>query len=174
MNSVVFFEEEQYFRQTWLWMALLPMSLLLLVVFGFGLYQQLYLGKPFGNKPMSNEGLVIAASVAALCGIGLPFLFYLMKLTVRVDSQYLHISFLPWRQKRIPLSDVVRWEACAYHPLRDFGGWGIRYAGKKKGWAYNVSGNQGVQLELNTGKRLLIGSQRPRELAEAIKRAKGI
>jgi len=174
MNSNVLFEEKQHFRQTWLWMTLLPMSLLLLVVFGLGLYQQLYLGKPFGNNPMSNDGLVIAASVAALFGIGLPFLFYHMKLVVRVDSRYLHISFLPLRRKRIPLSEVVRWEECTYHPLREFGGWGIRYAGKKKGWAYNVSGNQGVQLELTAGKRLLIGSQRPHELAEAFKRAKNI
>jgi len=65
MNSAALFEEEQHFRQTWLWM--LPMSLLLLLVFGFGLYQQLYLGKPFGNKPMSNDGLVIAARRANVC-----------------------------------------------------------------------------------------------------------
>jgi hypothetical protein len=38
--------------------------------------------------------------------------------------------------------------------------------------AYNVSGNRGVQLEFSNGKRLLIGSQRPEDLAAAISRAK--
>ena len=36
------------------------------------------------------------------------------------------------------------------------------------GKAYNVSGNRGVQLKLSTGNGLLIGSQRPEELAQAI------
>jgi hypothetical protein len=42
-----------------------------------------------------------------------------------------------------------------------------------KGWAYNVRGNRGVQLELANGKRILIGSQRAEELAGAIGEAKG-
>ena len=43
-----------------------------------------------------------------------------------------------------------------------------------RGKAYNVSGNEGVQLELTNGKRILIGSQRADELADAIKRAKQV
>jgi hypothetical protein len=39
--------------------------------------------------------------------------------------------------------------------------------------AYNVSGKEGVQLELANGKRILIGSQRAEELARAIGEAKG-
>jgi hypothetical protein len=55
---------------------------------------------------------------------------------------------------------------CIYSSLRDYGGWGIRYGSKGK--AYNVSGSRGVRLELSNGKRLLIGSQRPEELSEAV------
>jgi hypothetical protein len=50
--------------------------------------------------------------------------------------------------------------------MREYGGWGVKY-----GWAgkaYNISGNRGVQLKLSNGKGLLIGSQRPEELAQAI------
>ncbi len=50
--------------------------------------------------------------------------------------------------------------------MKEYGGWGIRYG--MKGMAYNVSGNRGVQLEFETGKRLLIGSQRPEELVSQI------
>jgi hypothetical protein len=57
-------------------------------------------------------------------------------------------------------------EVITYSPLRDYGGWGIRYGSKGK--AYNVSGNRGVRLELSNGKRLLFGSQRPEELSEAV------
>ena len=66
----------------------------------------------------------------------------------------------------------MRWEARTYRPILEYGGWGIRYT-MGRGWAYNVSGNQGVQLELASGKRILIGSQRAEELARAIGEAKG-
>ena len=53
-----------------------------------------------------------------------------------------------------------------YSPIRDCGGWGVRHY--KSGKAYNVSGNRGVVLEFLDGRPILIGSQRPEELAKAI------
>jgi hypothetical protein len=53
-----------------------------------------------------------------------------------------------------------------YRPIRDYGGWGIRYG--RNGKAYNVSGNRGVMLEFSHGQKLLIGSQKPGDLANAI------
>jgi hypothetical protein len=34
--------------------------------------------------------------------------------------------------------------------------------------AYNVSGDRGVELTLRDGRRVMLGSQRPEELAQAI------
>ena len=56
-------------------------------------------------------------------------------------------------------------------PIAEFGGWGIRY-GFGAGWVWNVSGNMGVQLELDNGRKVLIGSQRPAELKDALDRAR--
>jgi len=61
---------------------------------------------------------------------------------VRDDGVYfrffpLHLSF-----HRIGLEEIVRFEVQTYRPIRDYGGWGIRYGWKGK--AYNVSGNRGV------------------------------
>ena len=53
-----------------------------------------------------------------------------------------------------------------YHPILDYGGWGIRWA--LKGKAYNISGNNGVRLDFYDGKHLLIGSQRSEEFAASI------
>ncbi|MHC4338483.1 MAG: hypothetical protein ACYSTG_11155 [Planctomycetota bacterium] len=59
--------------------------------------------------------------------------------------------------------------ARTYKPIREYGGWGIRYSFRKGiGRAYNMSGNKGVQLVFKNGKKLLIGSQKPDELAQAI------
>ena len=104
--------------------------------------------------------------------LAIVLLFLAMKMTVQVDREFLRIRYFPLWRKTIPLDDIVRWEARTYRPILEYGGWGIRYR-IGKGWAYNVSGNQGVQLELANGQRILIGSQRAMELAMAIGQAKG-
>jgi TATA-box binding protein (TBP) (component of TFIID and TFIIIB) len=55
-----------------------------------------------------------------------------------------------------------------YAPLSEYGGWGLRYS-VNHGKAYNVSGNQGVQLFFTNGKKLLIGTQKPEEITAILK-----
>ena len=160
----VLFEEEQSFRQRWLWALMGATLVLLLVPLVFVLS-----GAPVkaGSDPFSG---VIGLAVGILVVVGVAVLMYLMKLSVRVDTEGLHVRFFPFVKKDISLEEIAHWEARTYRPLLEYGGWGIRCGWN--GMAYNVSGNQGVQLEFTNGKRLLIGSQRPEELAAAISQAK--
>jgi hypothetical protein len=91
-----------------------------------------------------------------------------MELEVRVEPDALYVRFPPFVRRKIPYADIRSAEARQYSPLGEYGGWGIRYG--RSGKAYNVSGNEGVQLELASGERLLIGSRRAAELADAIRR----
>jgi hypothetical protein len=70
---------------------------------------------------------------------------------------------------RIPISEIISAEARAYRPVRDYGGWGIRGFGRRR--ALNARGNLGVLVTRQDGSTLMIGSQRPRELLEALARA---
>jgi hypothetical protein len=70
----------------------------------------------------------------------------------------------------MPFEAIQTYEAKTYRPLREYGGWGIRYGAAGK--AYNVSGNLGVQLSLLSGRKIMLGSQKPEELVLAIDRAK--
>jgi hypothetical protein len=58
----------------------------------------------------------------------------------------------------------------SYNPLREFGGWGYRSWGGKKGNAWNISGNQGLQLQFKSGKELLIGTQQPEALVQCFEK----
>jgi hypothetical protein len=165
-NETKNFCEVQQFRQTWVWVLVLPISLFLIVLFGYGMVKQLIFGHPWGSKPMSDTALAIIGPLWVLFAVGLAYLFYSMKLVTEVRSDGLYIRFFPLTHQRITFEDITRYEVRTYNPIREFGGWGIRY--RRGGKAYNVSGNRGVQLELANGKRLLIGSQRPEELAQAI------
>jgi hypothetical protein len=75
------------------------------------------------------------------------------------------------RRRDIPLRQIARWEVRTYRRILEYGGWGIRYALTGGGWAYNISGNRGVQLVFTGGKRLLIGAQHSEELATALEQA---
>jgi len=160
-NLPPLYRETQHFRQVWMWALVLFISLLSL----YGAFQQLILGKPFGNNPAPDIVMVV---LAVLFGIGLPIFMYTTNLTVEIRSDGMYFRFFPFHLsfRRITAQEIRRFESCTYSPIRDYGGWGIRFG--KKGKAYNVSGNLGVQLELSNGKYLLIGSQRPAELAETL------
>jgi hypothetical protein len=47
----------------------------------------------------------------------------------------------------------------------------LRYGLSAKGKAYNVSGNQGIQLVFKDGNSLLIGTQKPNEASAALQKA---
>ena len=72
------FKEEQKFTQWWLWLILIPIGILPI----FGIYKQLILGEQFGDKPMSDLGLIIF-SVFIFSLIGL---FLKMKLKTSIDK----------------------------------------------------------------------------------------
>jgi len=74
---------------------------------------------------------------------------------------------LRWRV--IPFEDIKSYKARTYSPLKEFGGWGIRFGFESK--AYNVSGDKGLQLELENDRKVLFGSQDHKALEKAMKKA---
>ncbi len=160
-------------RHPWVWIILISALAGTVVPLCFGLYQQLHLGEPWGSHPLSDRALIMLAMVVLPVALGICLLLYTVRLHVLVDSAHLHIRYRPFVYEHHSLGGIVRWTVRTYRPIRDFGGWGIRWSWLGKGWAYSISGNRGVQLEFASGRRLLIGSQRPEELALAIATAKG-
>ena len=165
-NPVAEFHEEQQFRQPWVWLLLLIIALWITVMFADGMYTQLYLGQAWGDRPMSNGALVLSAAFSFLITAGLALLFYKLKLVTVVGPDGINIRFFPLTSRKISFDSITSCKARTYRPIREYGGWGIRFS--RKGKAYNVSGNRGVQLEFMEGRPLLIGSQRAEELADAI------
>ena len=165
---MVRFEEQQRFRQPWLWLILVVSAVPVILIFGLGLYQQLVLGKPFGDRPASDASLIFAFTLTVVVLAGTLALMAYARLEVRVDDETVQVRFRPFhlRGRRIALSEIAEARRRTYRPLAEYGGWGIRYG--FSGMAYNVSGNEGVQLVLTNGKRILLGSQRSRELEAAI------
>ena len=159
-HQIIHFREVQYMRRVW-WVMLLVLGIAALMWWGF--IQQIFFGIPWGNNPSPDWMMWM---LWLIFGIGFPFAFYRMGLIVEVLDDKILIRYVPLIRNEILLSEIEEVEARTYQPLREFGGWGIRGLSSKR--AYNVSGDQGVELTMEDGRKVMIGSQKAEELALAI------
>ncbi len=127
---------------------------------------QVILGHPWGKHPMSNAGLIGWTIFL--------WLIYFRLVTVRLVTEVrpgeVAISMRGlWRTRHIPLDEVKSVQIVVFDPVSDYGGYGFRST--RQGRAYIAKGNEGVQLEFKKGARVVIGSQRSQDLADAIGRS---
>jgi hypothetical protein len=107
--------------------------------------------------------LVIAAGATVVCYGGL-------RVSVTSDRVEVRLGMIGLRLLRLPLPELASSEVQTFSPLRDFGGWGIRYG--RGGYGYFWRGNRGVQVRTKRGKQYLIGSDDPERLAAVIAAAR--
>jgi hypothetical protein len=107
---------------------------------------------------------------------GLLVLFYYLilgsRLYTEISGDRILYQYKPFHRK----AKVIRWDQISecyirlYSPVKEYGGWGIRTALKRKnGKAFNVSGRVGIQVELKDGSKILIGTNKGKEVEEALK-----
>ena len=160
-SNQVIFKEIQSVRSQWIWgLVLIP-----IVVCLYGMIQQLIFKKTWGNNPMSDTGLLIVGLIVI---IGLPLFMFLNRLEIQVSSYGVYYRYRPFhfQYQRIPKENLVSYQIVHYQPLRDYGGWGIRYG--KYGKAYTLSGDIGVQLVTIDQKKILLGTLRPEDMQKAL------
>ena len=158
MESKTVFIEQQGFSQGWL-RYFLPALILIAVALSIAQYL---------TREESLRDAVIAIVLLSMLSL---FIFSIrMEIKVKTDGIYVRFSPFHVKAKFYPWEVIHQAFIREYNPLREYGGWGIRMGLFGHGWAYNVSGNIGIQLIMKDGSKLLIGTRRPHEAAEALKR----
>ena len=109
--------------------------------------------------------------VAAILAAGWGLRMVLGGLTVLVQETriVLHLGSVRLVRKMVSFDSIVSLESVRYRPLVEFGGWGVRGAGKKKAWT--ARGDRAVVVGLKEGRRLYVGSDHPQRLEDAIRSA---
>ncbi len=156
MKNDILFSETQKFRQLWVWLLIVSVNILI----GYGIVDQ-----------MASVNANIKNEFNPFLGIGLILIFDLFFFVLRLETQIkkdgIYVRFFPLHLK----ARYYSWELISesytreYKPVQEYGGWGIKYNFTGKGKAYNVSGNKGLQIELKTGKKILIGTNKFEELS---------
>ncbi|MEO0743990.1 MAG: hypothetical protein AAFY49_01455 [Pseudomonadota bacterium] len=92
------------------------------------------------------------------------------RMQTEVTADSVDISMFYLISESIPHGQIAEHQVLEYRPLREFGGWGLRYG--SSGRAYSMSGSEGVRLVLDDGSQITLGSQNAEALASAIETGK--
>lgn len=130
---------------------------------------QIVLKQPLGSSPASDTVVLVTWAIG---GLVFPAFMMGMRLVAEVWPHELRIRWIPIWKRTVAIDQIVSAEPVVYRPLLDCGGWGIRLS-RQYGWAYTMSGREGVVVALSDGKKLLVGSKKPAELAAMIERQIG-
>lgn len=150
------FKEEQRFSQWWLW--------LILIGAGFPTLRPLF------KLLVSSEGVTDefnrspGAIISALIFLSIVVLFYFMRLNTLINQEGIQVKFFPFVTRKVNWNEVKTARVIKYGFV---GGWGIRI-GTAYGTVYSTKGNMGLAVELTSGKKLLVGTQRAQELEASL------
>jgi hypothetical protein len=129
-------------------------------------FTQIINGHTFGEKPASNSQLLIGAALSLLISIFV--LSFRLDTQIKTDGIYVRLFPLQLSYRFFSWKSLLKCYVRKYNAIAEYGGWGLRLGLFGKGRAYNISGDEGLQLEFTNGKKLLIGTQKPQELTEVI------
>ncbi len=148
------FTERQHFRQPLLWIGLGVADCAML----FLGWNSLFHSAEYGDRAVPFAFLLIIFCVL----LGVNALLWFMSLDTRIDTEGIHYRFTPF----IPKYRTVQWtelrsvQVRHYRPIVEYGGWGYRIGVFGAGQALNIRGTVGIQLVFQSGKRLLLGTQK--------------
>ena len=74
------------------------------------------------------------------------------------------------KERFISKHEISRFEVRKFNPHREYGGHGIKRSKRKMGRSYTVSGRLGLQLYLNNGNLILLGTRRKEAMQYAMEK----
>ncbi len=155
------FLEVQRFQQKWL---LWPLGLANLLAFAAAV------SEPFWPITKPNAPTNWSLWFLFFCLLLLTLFLLFTRLNTRIDQQGVTVKMTPlhWKPRTYKWSDIALANVRTYQPIVEYGGWGWRYSLSGAGIAYNIAGDQGLQLQLKSGKKILIGTQDPETLKRVL------
>ena len=160
------YREIQYFNQPWLRIIIILPAAAVLASFVFTLSHD----TPIGNMGTVQDDWANWLFIFVVT-FTFPVIFFSSKLVIEVTKEGIRYRFYPFHihWHRLLWNDIQTADARVYRPIREYGGWGIRFG--RYGKAYNVSGNEGVLVTLTKGETIMFGSRQMNDFEVAIKMA---
>ena len=157
----IHFKEIQKNRLGWRWFIFIVLYVLMF----WALFEQ------FAKEPEIESIIAISFSLLTLAIFNL--IIITMHLETIITDEQISFQYKPFHRKprKIAWHEVSDAYSRHYKPFREYGGHGIQTR-IGKGKAFTVTGKNGLQLVLKSGKNILIGTQKPKELEMTLEKLK--
>lgn len=115
---------------------------------------------PEDSEPFDWFGLVILAIVGLF--------IFAIKLHVTINTEGITYKYPPFhiKPKQLPWANIESAELMKINPLKEFGGWGLRYG--KLGTAYTTRGRYILHIKQKTGKSINLTIAQPMNFIAAV------
>jgi hypothetical protein len=150
MNDQPQYSEKSGFPSWVFWpIASIPLSIYL--------YEKIV--HPADSEPLDWFGLVIIGVVALL--------IFAIKLHVTINTEGITYKYPPFhiKPKQMPWANIESAELMKINPLKEFGGWGLRYG--KLGAAYTTRGRYILHIVQKKGKPINLTIAQPEKFIAA-------
>lgn len=94
--------------------------------------------RPRTCSAVAGRGLLATNPFLLLVGVVLPLALLKTRLTVIVEVGALSVRLIYLTHKRVPVSRIAAFRAVDYMPIRDYGGWGIKYLSQAQAQALGL------------------------------------
>lgn len=155
------FTEKQSMKK--LWGLMVPMLLFVLLIFFIWLEEK---------DPVEKEKALRALLIASIVGGGLATLFFSMSLHTKISPKGIFFTYSPFKKEKLyKWEDLTALSLGKHKPIKAAS---LLFPPKNnlKQTVYIVWGKTNVLLRFKNGETMLIGTQKPAEMAAFLKRLK--
>lgn len=152
------YKESQRFRRT-------DVLLFVIALIAGTLYRAIDM---FIINPSSNGGELPIALLIILSLLIVLIVLLSLRLTTRIDKKGIRFQFYPWhyRTHKIDWQEVAECRVIDTPVRAQWSGWNVNIGTNEL--FYSFTGRRGLELRLNSGQQIFIGSRNPQELADAV------
>jgi len=157
----ILYQESQGVTQWWIWF------MFFIVCFAV-LYKLI---SSFLEISRNNDwSKLIVLSIPFIILILVISLLVNMRLKTVISTHEIAWCYTPFfkKNKRIAFTEMSKISVIEYRPLAEFLGWGIRFNASTS--AYTVKGNNGILIEFDSKRNILIGTQQAELVEEVLKK----
>jgi hypothetical protein len=163
-------EEVQALRDNpWFRVLLIALTIAAVLPIGSGLYWQIFKGQPWGNEPMSNNGLIALFLLLIVVCVVVNWLLLSRKLELKIGEDGVHYRLFPQQLKwaMISKSEIADFTI----ERKKFPNFRIRHAQlTKRQKIMDINGNVLLSLQLKNGQKIRLGSRNPEAVAWAMRK----
>lgn len=165
----VIFKEEQRGDKNKLLVNLTVVFVVAFVVLSYWFIRFHYTGKPLDLTFSTTHLLSIVLKLLTIC-VAVVIFNSIARLTTKIFKDHIVVSYFPFRKTtKIFVNEIRSYKIRRYRAYREYFGYGKRN-NQKRGKAYIISGNIGLQLYLKNGEKLLIGTQNKQAIEYAMEK----